>query len=279
VRILRDESGRIVAQDLGSANGLHVDDTGAREQQAVLDGNRVLRIGRTTLRVRTPEYAVAEERRVGPATRTVPTVTALAVVTIALACLSLWLNETEQSDFSHYLLPVMGMMLIVLVWTTGWAVLSRIFAGHLHFQRHLLIALCGLLALFLSDELTDYAAFAFSTRWVADDAYVAAWLLLGALVYFHVREIAPRHPWRKVAIVSGLAIAAIAAQTVARSDERLRVGQRSYLPGLKPPAFRLRTPLDENAFFSSTDRVKAAIDKARTEPPTGRGLLDSDQDE
>ncbi|HVO87127.1 MAG TPA: FHA domain-containing protein [Casimicrobiaceae bacterium] len=276
VRIGRDEDGRIVAEDLGTTNGLHTDEGDQRQDVIVLDGDRIVRVGKTLLRVRTPDYAVAAERRAVAATRIGPLVLALAVVVIGVAVLSLWLSETEQPELSHYLLPVMGMVLIVLIWTTGWAVMSRIFAGHLHFQRHLLIALSGLLALFVFDEITDYGAFAFSAGWLANYAYVAAWLLLGALIYFHVREIAPRHPVRKIAVVSGLAIAAIAAQTVAKSDQLVRFGQQSYLPALKPPAFRLKRPLEEDAFFTSVDRVKDAVDQARREPPTGRSLLDFD---
>jgi hypothetical protein len=276
VRIGRDEEGRIVAEDLGTTNGLHTEERGARLDAVVLDGDRILRVGRTLLRVRTADYVVPPERAAVAATRAGPVVLVLAFAVIGLALLSLWLAETEQPELSHYLLPVMGMVLIVLIWTTGWAVMSRIFAGHLHFDRHLMIALGGVLALFLFDEITDYGAYAFSARWLAEYAYVAAWLLLGAVIYFHVREIAPRNPVRKIAVVSGLAIAAIAAQTVAKSDQSMRVGQASFLPALKPPEFRLKRPLDENAFFNSTDRVKDAIDQARREPPTGRGLLDFD---
>ena len=118
----------------------------------------------------------------------------------------------------------------------------------------------------------------FSARWLAEYAYVVSWLLLGALCFLHLREIAPRRPIRRFALVGGPALAAIAAQTVARSDDVTRYGQQSYLSELKPPEFRIKSPVDENTFFSNSDRIKKQIDKARLEPPAGRGLLDFDFD-
>jgi hypothetical protein len=278
LRILVDPDGVLEAEDLGTVNGLYAEDGKRRQARIALDGERVVRIGRTLLRVRTTDYPVPAERQAVGAMRSGRLILALSLTVIALALLSLWLAETDEPQLSRYLLPVMGMILIVLIWTTGWSVLSRIFSGHALFDRHLVIALSAVLIFFLFDEISDYGAFAFSARWLAEYAYVVSWLLLGALCFAHLREIAPRRPIRRFAVVGGLALAAIAAQTVARSDDVTRYGQQSYLSELKPPEFRVKSPLDENAFFSNTDRIKKQIDKARLEPPTGRGLLDFDVD-
>jgi pSer/pThr/pTyr-binding forkhead associated (FHA) protein len=278
VRIARDESGALQAEDLGSVNGLHVADSDARVTTVALDGQRILRVGRTLLRVRAPEFAVPPERKAVPVARTWPMIAVLSVVVIGLSLLTLWLNETREMQPSRYFLPVLGVVLVVLVWTTGWTVLSRIFTGIAHFDRHLLIALGGLLAFFLFDELSDYGAFAFSSRGLADYAYVGNWILFAALCFVHLRAMGPRRAAVKGGAVAALAVAAIAAQTLSRSDDSSLVGQQSYLEGLKPPMFRLKRAQSLDGFFGETQRIKDALDKARLEPPTSRGWFDNEPD-
>src|SRR6185503_4648987 len=187
VRIARDETGALVAEDLGSVNGLYTTESNARVARVPLDGQAILRVGRTLLRVRAPEFAVGPERAVGPVARVWPVIAALSVTVIVLSALTLWLNETHEPQPSRYFLPLLGVVVVVLVWTTGWTVLSRIFTGVAHFDLHLLIALCGLLAFFAFDELADYGSFALSSRGLADYAYVGNWILFAMLCFVHLR--------------------------------------------------------------------------------------------
>jgi hypothetical protein len=279
LRIVRDDAGALFAEDLGSVNGLYAADAETPQPRIALDGARILRVGRTLLRIRAPGFEVAPERPVGRVVRVWPAIAGLAASVIVLAALMLWLNETHETQPSRYLLPMLAVVLVVLVWTTGWSVLSRIFTGVAHFDRHLLIALCGLLAFFLFDELSDFGSFAFSSRGLADYAYVGNWLLFAALCFVHLRAMGPRRIPVKAGAVAALAVAAIAAQTVSRSDESSLVGQQSYLSALKPPMFRLKRaePLDD--FMSDTDRIKSTLDKARLEPPSPRGWFDNDTED
>jgi hypothetical protein len=50
-------------------------------------------------------------------------------------------------------------------------------------------------------------------------------------------------------------------------------GQQSYLPGLKPPMFRLKPPKSEADFFADAERLKNAVDEARKDPVEGPGVL------
>jgi hypothetical protein len=279
LRIVRDDAGTLFAEDQGSVNGLYAADAAERQARIPLDGQRVLRIGRTLLRVRPPGFEVAPERPVGRVVRVWPAIATLAACVIVLAALTLWLNETRETQASRYFLPVLAVVLVVLVWTTGWSVLSRIFTGSAHFDTHLLIALCGLLAFFLFDELSDFGAFAFSSRGLADYAYVGNWMLFAVLCLVHLRVMGPRRLPVKAGAVAALAVVAIAAQSVSRSDESSLVGQQSYLANLKPPMFRLKRAQSLDAFLGDTDRLKGALDKARLQPPTPRGWFDNDDDE
>jgi hypothetical protein len=279
VRIVRREDGTLVAEDLGSVNGIQPIDGGEAQREVVLDGNRVVRIGRTLVRARGSEFAVPAERPVGSTVREGRIILALAGALLVFSLVTLWTNETVEPKLSHFLLPILLIAAIVLVWTTSWAVMSRIFSGAARFERHLLIALSGLVAFSVFDTLADYGTFSLSLRALAEYEYVGNWLLLGALCFFHLREIGPLHPQRKAIAVAVLAILAIVTQSVTKSERSSQYGQQSYLTSLKPPFFRLKPARAADAFFADTERVKSAVDKARLEPPSsGSFLPDFDDD-
>ena len=279
LRIERNAAGGLVAHDLGSVNGLYVGDEKRRQTDVELDGERLLHVGRTTLRIRDSAYAVAPERVAGVATRAWPTTLALIGAVLIASLLSLWLSETVEPQLTRYVLPLFALAVLVLVWTTAWALMSRIFSGAARFERHLTVALVGLLAFFVFDEITDYGSFAFSWRGLADYAYIGNWALLAALCYFHLREIGPMRLRVKGGAVAALALLAIGVQTLTKSELSSIFGQQSYLPALKPPMFRLKTPKSEGDFFADVERLKAAVDKARKDPVESLGLIPEPNDE
>jgi hypothetical protein len=183
-----------------------------------------------------------------------------------------WPRPLEPKT-AYYLLPPLIVALLVLVWTTAWAILSRIFTGHARFDRHLRIALIGILGFALFGEFLDYAAFSLSWRWLADYSYVANWLLFATLCFFHLREIGPSRLKTKAATLAALTAVAIATQSVAQAEMRSRFGQQSYVRHLKPPALRLAAPQSEDAFFADAARIKPALDSARKDAPPGGGIF------
>ena len=280
LRIYRSEDGTLLAEDLGSANGLYADDGAEREPRIVIDGDRTLRIGRTHLRIREASHQVAAERTVVPAGRLWPRALGLAGAVIALELLSVWLGETAEPQISRYLLPVLLLAVLTLAWTSTWAVLSRIFSGQARFERHLVIALAMLLVFSVYEELCDIGAFALSWRVLADYSYVGAWALFATLCFLHLREIGPGHLKLKAGVVSGLAAAVIGAQTLAQSEMRTWMTQQSYLHDLKPPMLRIAPPQTDAAFFADAESLKGKLDRARKEEPPASDLFsgfDSDE--
>jgi len=278
LRVWRGDDGQLVAEDAGSANGVYVDAAGPLQRIAV-DGDRPLRIGRTLVRIREASHAVAPEHRAVPVVRTWGRALALAVAVIVLETSLAWLGETTERKVSHYVLPLGILAFLTLAWTAAWAILTRIFAGHARFERHLVIALSALLVFSLVDEFVDAAAFAFSARVLADYAYVGAWLLLAALCYFHLREIAPVRLRLKAAVVFGLGFTAVAAQTLAQSELRPWNARQTYLHDLKPPFMRAVTPEDAPAFFDEAGRLKAKLDRARKEESVTGGMPGLDDED
>src|SRR5271167_133192 len=56
LRIFRDAAGQLVAEDMGSANGMFVDGVDTRLGRVIIDGQHPIRIGQTCLRVRETNY-------------------------------------------------------------------------------------------------------------------------------------------------------------------------------------------------------------------------------
>jgi hypothetical protein len=280
LRVFRDEDGRLVAEDLDSANGLYRGDETQRRSRVFIDGDVPLRIGRSHLRIRETGYAVAAERTAVAAASSWKQALALGSALIGLELLSLWLSETTEPKATRYFLPLLVLVALVLAWTSAWAVLSRIFSGQARFDRHLVIALGMLLVFSVYNEVTDAGAFALSWRVLADYAYVGAWLLFATLCFLHLREIGARHLRLKAGVVAALAATVIGAQTLAQSEMRGWAIQQSYLHDLKPPMLRIAPAQTDDAFFADAKGLKAKLDRARKEEAPAGDLFSSfDNDE
>jgi len=159
----------------------------------------------------------------------------------------------------------------VLVWTGIWAVLTRIFSGRSHFLRSLGIALAGTLALVVYVELARYFAFAFIWPLAITYQYAALWTVVAVICFLHLRNVGTGRPWFKAAIVTtGLAIV-IATQTLQRSEALSDVGRQYAGSQLMPPALRVVSVRERDAFFGEIAKLKAGLDNDRGSSKTDAG--------
>jgi FHA domain-containing protein len=273
--IRRDEAGVLVALDIGSANGTFVEPGRRRVETVVLDGDAVLRVGHTQLRVRDPSYPVVRERPSERPRPIWPGAVALAVAIIAIEIVSLWLKETGEAKLFRYLQPPVTLAGIVLGWTAVWAIVSRIFAGQARFERNLRIALAGMLAFSLYNEAAEYLGFALTWRALTAYEYVASWCLLGAICFLHLREIGPTHLRLKGGAVAALLVIGIGMQTLSQSELRADVGQMNVSRRVLPPMLRLAPVSEEGRFFADVERLRDKLDHDRAETPTADATSDS----
>jgi hypothetical protein len=269
VRVFRDNDGRLVAEDIGSANGMFLDRDKARQTRIVIDGGRPIRIGHTYLRIREAGHAVPRERGGRLQGRTVPIALggALGVAILGLQMLSVWFAEVDEPRASHYVQSVLGIGIMAVIWVAFWAILSRIFSGHARLERNVLIALAGLLAFLVYSEFAQFASFALTWRTPVSYDYVVMWSIVAAVCFFHLRAIGPSGLKLKAGIVTGLLALVIATQTLTQSELRAEFGQQNYLRRLLPPALRLSPVQDENAFFAEIEQLKSKLDRDRTDEP------------
>lgn len=269
LRIARSDEGVLMAEDLGSRNGLYVDRSRDRRNEVALDGEHELSIGTTLLRVRTAAYAVPAEQPVVRGLRFWPAAIACIAGVFALAVLDLWLSETGEPKAIRYFTPLLILVIVVCVWTAAWSVVTRVFTGRARFGLHFLVAAAGLLAYSVYDQAAEIGAFAWSWTSLATSSYVVAWLLLGAIVLAHLLAINRARAPLKLGIAVVLAAAGIAMQTLKQGEYRSNYGQPATLSRLEPPALRMVSPQREAAFFTDTAALRASLDKARTEEPVG----------
>jgi hypothetical protein len=246
----------------------------------VLDGDRIVRIGRTCLRVRESSSAVAPEREELRAARTWPAIFVMAAALAGLTLLDAWLGDTDESKLATYVFPCLFMGTFVLGWATSWAILARIFSGRANFEGHLSITLVGFLAMTVIGFLAEYLAYSFSLSSLSVLDSFKYWVWLAAMIFFHLREIGERHLVFKGAVVSLFALLGIATQMLTAAETSGWLGQPVAVTELKPPMLRLATAQSEHDFFEAVARLKPELDVARTKEPTSGGIFgDLDPDE
>jgi len=265
VRVFRDEEGQLVAEDLGSVNGLYLDRDSRRRERISIDPERPVRVGHTLVRVRGGDYAVKAERVADPQGQVVGVVltVALAAAVLGITLITMWLSETGELRASRYLTPVLTRGALLAIWVGAWAVLARVFSGRAHFRRNLVIGLSGLLAFALYSELVQFMSFALTWRITWTYAYVGTSCILALMCFFHLREVGPARLKLKGGIVVALLAVAVGLQTLWQSETFRDFGQQSFVIRLMPPALRLAPIRAENDFFADVAHLKIRLDADR----------------
>lgn len=277
LRVYRADDGELVAEDLGTVNGLYPEHGAKRVERMPLAGEPGIRIGRTTLRVHDAAHAVAAERPMTPPRAHATWDAGLGVALLLLVLILNWLNLTQEPSANLVLLPIIGLATALALWTGLWAVLSRIFFGQAQFALHLRVAVTACIAIVLWDLLAETVSFSFAWREIAEYAPLGAWAILASTCYAHLTAIGPRHLKVVMGLVLALIVAGATMQFVARWENRELVGQRATLGDLRPPAFRVVPLASADQFLKSAEDTRTRVDKARTrEPPPGGSLSDVD---
>ena len=273
LRIHRGEDGELVAEDLGSLNGLYPEHGAERVTRLSLARAPGIRIGRTILRVHDAARAVAAERLLTPPRAHAAWAGGLGLALLVMLLLLQWLNLTTEPSANLVFLPLLGFVTVLMVWTGLWAVLSRIFFGQARFSLQLRIAITACIALVVWDQLSESASFAFAWRDMAEYAGLGAWAVLGAACYGHLHAIGPRHMRAAMGLVVALIAAGALLQYFGKSETRKLLGQRATLGDLRPPAFRLLPLASAEDFFKKADATRMRVDQARVKEPAPGGLL------
>lgn len=264
--IVRGEDGRPMVEDLGTANGLYASHGRARLDRLALDDDSIFRIGHTYLRIRNTDHAVAPERQFGQPVRSWLAILVLAAVVIAGEAAALWLADYAEPRVATYIVPLLGMIIAIALWSTAWSVMSRIFSGQARFEQNLIVALLGVLGLEMVSAACAVGAFGFSWSALAGYSYVGFFSVLAAICFIHVRRINPARSMQAAGVMAALLVAAVTVQTLMQSDIRPRLAQL-YVRNLLPPGLRLSPVTGTATFFGAAETLRGKIDADRAEDP------------
>jgi len=263
LRLYHAPEGGWVAEDLATANGLHTERGKIPLDRIGLDGDQIIRIGRTLLRIRPTSYPVAVERAATRQRPLWPVALVLAAAIIGIEIGSNWLSETAEPRLPAYLGGLVQLGLEVLGWVGIWAILCRIFAGQARFERHLVITLAGVLTFSLTDEVLKFVGFALSWQVLLGYEYVAMWVVFAVVSFGQLQLITPRH-WRLTGgLVVALAILAGTAETLAHNEAHRNFDPPPVQGRLYPPALRLVAPQSDTQFFDDVAKLRDKLEANR----------------
>ena len=261
LRIVQGEDGAILVEAVSESGGFAID--GERRDRSLIDGDTVLRIGHTSLRLRDEDYAVPAAAMVAEQKPRWVELGALILVALLINGATLWLNETSEPKLSRYVAGMVGLGAVVLIWSGLWGVVSRIFAGAARFPRHLAIAAGAFLFYTVYSILAEALAFSLSSGVIFGNVGTGFWVVLGAACFLHLQVIAPSHALLKAGIVAILVLAGIAAQLANRFEQLKTGAQPSIARTSFPPAFRLARAESEDQFFAAVDALRAKLEADR----------------
>ena len=269
LRIFRAEEGELVAEDLGTLNGLYPEHGAHRVLRLEIGKAPGIRIGRTILRVHDSAHAVEPERLLTPPRAHARWALGLGSALVLALLIVQWLSNTGETSANLTVLPLLGMATALAIWASLWSMQSRLFFGQARFALHLRIALTAALALVAWEQVTETTSFAFASRLVAEYGGLFIWGIVAATCYAHLRAIGTRHMNFAMSLIVALVAAGALLQYLGRSESQKLVGQRATLGDLRPPAFRLVPLASADEFFRNAEATKRRVDTLRTKEPSG----------
>lgn len=264
----------LLLRDLGSQNGVIY--RGQRQLQVALNGNSIVRLGHTRLRVRASDHPVAPE--LSDTTRhdwegLRPAVAGLAMIATS-AAFSNWLGDAEAFDPISYLMIVAYALAGGLVWASIWAVANRLFGHVARFGRHLFIIGCGLLAMEVWELGSNVAAYALSLEVLTRYGRHMFIVIACVMIYYHLRTIKPQHPRRFGLVAVVLAIVGSTLILLSNLQISGRLADEAYMSAIYPPALRLSPDHTTEVFFRDAASLQRAVDAER-----GKATKGSEEDE
>jgi len=271
-----ERDGGLVLEVADTVNGVQLGRQRLRrgEQHALpVGGDAIdLGVGRTHLRLRLPDHALAPELAIAPIAPLARRAAAGAIAAFVL--LAGLLFGTYLSTDPDGLARAVGSALLsafvgAALWCGLWAMLSKVFTRQAHFGWHLRVFLFSGVALMVLGVVPELLAFAFSWPAVTDFSFIGEIAVAATALYFHLLAVEPaRHRVLKwvAAVCAIVGIGLTLWFNLQRTD---RYGDELYMTHLFPPALRVAKPVTADAFINGLAPLKKTLDKKAREPARG----------
>ena len=259
-----NEEGRLVLRDLGSKNG--VVHRGKRHASIAMDGDTVIRIGHTSLRVRPADFAVKPElldRTRHGWEGALPGLVGMLLVGL-FALFTVWLSDTQSFQVVRYLQALAFGVGAALVWGGAWAFANRLFGRHARLGRHLFILGCALAALTAYKIASSMAAYAFSLEALTRYSSHMAIVIVAGMVFYHLSTVKP-HNTRRFAITCLILALLGSGLTLLSNEQRSgRLADSPYMSVVLQPSMRVSPNHSVDEFMGDVKALKAQADEERT---------------
>lgn len=261
--VVLEEDGKLVLRDLGSRNG--VVHRGKRVQQIALDGDTVVRLGHTSLRVRAAGFAVAPElldRTRHGWEGILPGTLGMLLVGVVSVFL-MWLVDTQEFELIRYVQAFAVGATAALLWSGIWAFANRLFGRHARLGRHLFIFGCGLALLVLLRLAASAAGYAFSLEGLTRYGSHVVIAVVAGMAYFHLATVRPQRTRRLATVCAALALFGSGLVLIANEQRIGQVGDELYMSVLMPPEMRVSRDHSIDEYMGQVGAMKARLDVER----------------
>jgi MFS family permease len=242
-----------------------------------------LHVGRSALRLRLPDHALAPEQTLAPVLSReigwLPTA-GLALASLVFVLFNTYIDNDPDGLGREIGKAVLGALLVGALWCGFWALLSKIFARQSSFGWHVRVFVVASLAFIVLGVLPPLLAFAFSWPWVTDFSFVVVYAAIATTIYFHLLAVEPaRGRLMRAVAVTGFAVG-VALQLWFNVQRTGRPGEELYMNHLFPPQLRVARPVPVDSFIDKLAPMQAILDKkAKEQSGTDDARGDDDDDE
>ena len=268
-RLLQEEDGSLVIEDLGSVNGLHADHHARREARIRLAPGTVVRLGRTQLRVATGDQpvppAVRDAEPTGRLAALLSAPRAMAGVILAgllLMALSVWLSDYQSTKSDDVVAGIVTLAAGVAVWAAVWALAGRVMVHRARFWEHLTVATLFFSALWLTGLLGSWTAFFVMPEAVLGMEELVGFALFLGVVVLHAGLASSASMKKRVlfslALGGGFAVLALLGDKALRDD--FGGGTVGIQATLKPVPAALVPAGPAEAFIDDMTSLKKTVD-------------------
>ena len=258
-----DDAGKLVLRDLGSKNG--VVHRGKRHTSLAMDGDTIIRVGHTTLRVRSADFAVGPElldRTRHGWEGVIPGLVGMLLIGM-FALFTVWLNDTQSFQLVRYLQALAYGIGAGLIWGGAWAFANRLFGRQARLGRHLFIFGCALVALTAYKIGSSVVAYAFSLEALTRYSSHVAILIAAGMVFYHLTTVKP-HNTRRFAITCAILALLGAGLTLLGNEQRTgRLADSPYMSVILQPELRMSPDHHVDEFMGDVGKLKEQADKER----------------
>lgn len=260
--------GSLVSEDLGSVNGIFPEGKKQKVARVQLASGDKLRVGRTVIRFCGADMPVAKTQLEPSALSPIRlfehplSLISIYIVMLFYAGLNFHLDATVKFDGLKFAVGMIGVVAIVIIWSSIWAFVSRLIIHRWNFLIHCGIASLGLIAFSLFELTSSYICFAFGIDGLLPSFGIVGYPVLTALLIYHqLRYVSLASPSQIAKASLGVAVGVVCLFLVLSHLEQKNF---NYLPRysvtLKSPKFKVVKSEKTDEFFAFSEAFRKRID-------------------